>query len=141
MHRGPSVPRQAFLPVGVDQFRRYSYAIELDPAGAGLWYCRVHARTVAPTPQTEQGVQDATRAIELDPTHHTGYGHRAMAYAPLLVPDWQIPLADMNRHIELFTGHNPEAYRLRPLIHDNLGNHAEAEQSRRLPRLIAGARH
>ena len=110
----------------------YSHAIELDPADAGLWRRRSHAHTIAPTPQPEKGVQDATRAIELDPTHHMGYGHRAIAYTRLPTPDWQNALVDMNRHIELYPGHDAEAYRLRALIHDNLGNHAEAERDRLL---------
>ena len=38
----------------------------------------------------------------------------------------------MNRHIELFGGHDPEAYRFRASIHENLGNHAEANRDRRL---------
>ena len=110
----------------------YSHAIELDPTDAGLWRRRSHAHTIAPTPQPEKGVQDATRAIELDPTHHMGYGHRAIAYTRLPTPDWQNALVDMNRHIELYPSHDPEAYKLRALIHDNLGNRAEAERDRLL---------
>ena len=112
----------------------YSQAIELDPADAGLWRRRAHARTIAPTPQPEKGVQDATQAIELDPHHHMGYGHRAIAYTQLPTPDWRQALADMNRHIELFPGHDPEAYKMRAWIHENLGNHAEAERDRQLAR-------
>ena len=33
---------------------------------------------------------------------------------------------------ELYPGNGPEAYRLRVWIHDNLGNHEEAERERRL---------
>ena len=40
----------------------------------------------------------------------------------------------MDRHIELFEGHDPEAYRMRAWIHENLGNHEEAERNRRLAR-------
>ena len=36
----------------------------------------------------------------------------------------------MDRYIELFSRHNPEAYKLRAWIHDNLGNREEAEQDR-----------
>ena len=40
--------------------------------------------------------------------------------------------SNMNRHIELFPSHDPEAYRLRAWIHDNLGNHAEDDRDRRM---------
>ncbi len=110
----------------------YSLAIELDPNDAGFWRRRAHAHTIAPTPQPEKAVQDATRAIELDPHHHMGYGHRAMAYTRLPTPNWEHALADMNRHIERFPGHDPEAYKFRALIHDNLGNAEEAERDRQL---------
>lgn len=53
--------------------------------------------------------KDATRAIELDPDHRMGYGHRALALTQLQTPDWQNDLADMDRHIELFPRHDPEA--------------------------------
>ena len=46
----------------------------------------------------------------------------------LRTPDWHNALAEMDRHIELFPGHDPEAYRLRALIHDNLGNHEKADR-------------
>ena len=82
----------------------------------------------------EKGVEDATRAIELDPDHPMGYGHRAIALTQLPTPDWENALADMDRHIELFPGHDPEAYDLRALIHDNLDNHEEAERERQLAR-------
>ena len=38
----------------------------------------------------------------------------------------------MNRHIELFPGHDPETYRFRALTNDNLGNRAEADQDYQL---------
>ena len=41
-------------------------------------------------------------------------------------------LTHMDRHTELFPSNDPEAYDLRALINDNLGNHEEAEQDRRL---------
>lgn len=104
----------------------YGQAIELDPADANLWRRRAHAHTIAPTPQPEKGVLDATLAIELDPTHRMGYGHRAVAYTQLRTPEWENALADMDRHIELFPGHDPEAYRFRAWVHDNLGNAEEA---------------
>ena len=110
----------------------YSHAIELEPADAGHWRRRSHAHTIAPTPQPEKGIEDATRAIELDPDHPIGYGHRAIAFTQLPTPDWQNALADMDRHIGLFTSHDPEAYRLRAWIHDNLDNHQEAERDRRV---------
>ena len=62
-----------------------------------------------------------------------GYGYRAIALTQLPTPDWQGALADMDRHIELFKGRDPEAYRLRAWIHENLGNHEEAERNRLLP--------
>lgn len=40
----------------------------------------------------------------------------------------------MNRHIELFPSHDPEAYKLRAWIHDKLGNYEEAERDRQLAR-------
>ena len=43
-------------------------------------------------------------------------------------------LADMDRHIGLFEGHDAEAYKMRAWIHENLGNHEEAERDRRLGR-------
>ena len=112
----------------------YSHAIKLNPADAGLWCRRAHAHTIAQTPQPEKGMQDANRAIELDPNHHIGYGHRAIALTQLPTPDCQQALADMNRHIELFPGHDAEAYKMRAWIHENLGNHAEAERDRQLAR-------
>ena len=110
----------------------YSRAIELNPEDAGHWRRRAHANTVAPTPQPERGIEDATRAIGLDPDHPMGYAHRAVAYTRLPTPEWGNALADMDRHIELFEGHDPEAYRMRAWIYDNLGNHAAAERDRQL---------
>ena len=63
-----------------------------------------------------------------------GYGHRAIARTQLQTPDWENALVDINRHIELFPGHNHEAYRLRALINDNLGNHDAAKRDRELAR-------
>lgn len=59
-------------------------------------------------------------------------GHRAIAMTQLPTPDRQQALADMNHHIELFPRHDPEAYRLRAWIHENLGNHAEADRDRQM---------
>ena len=115
-----------------DALADYSQAIKLDPEDAGLWRRRSHAHTIAPTPQPHKGVEDASRANELSPHHPMGYGHRAIALTQLPTPDWQQALTDMNRHIELFPGRNPEAYRLQAWIHQNLGNHAEAERDRQL---------
>ncbi len=112
----------------------YSSAIELNPGDAGHWRRRAHAYTIAPTPEPERGIEDATRAIELDPEHAMGYGHRAMAYTQLPKPEWEKALADMDRHIQLFEGQDPEAYRMWAWIHENLGNHEEAERDRRLAR-------
>ena len=109
----------------------YTRAIELDPDDAGHWRRRSHAYTIAPTPEPERGILDATQAIELDPDHPMGYGHRAIAYTELPTPEWEKALADMDRHIELFEGNDPEAYRLRAWIHENLGDHAEAERDHR----------
>ena len=38
----------------------------------------------------------------------------------------------MYRYIELFEGHDPEAYGFRAWIHENLGNHAEADRDHRM---------
>ena len=117
-----------------DALADYGHAIELDPTDAGLWRQRAHAHTIAPTPQPENGVEDATRAIELDHDHAIGYGHRAIALTQLPTPEWEKALADMDRHIELFPGRDSEAYKLRAWIHDNLGNYEEAERDQRLAR-------
>lgn len=85
------------------------------------------------TPQDPQSaINDATIAIELDPIHHMGYGHRADAYTLLPTPDWQAALEDMDGSIHLHPQHDSKAYRMRAWIHDNLGNHAEAERDRQL---------
>ena len=63
-----------------------------------------------------------------------GYGHRVIALTQLPTPDWENALADMDRHIELFPSHDPDAYDVRAWIHDNLGNHEEAERDRKLAR-------
>ena len=110
----------------------YSLAIELHPTDAGLWRRRSLAHTIAPTPQPEKGVEDATRAIKLDPNHAMGYGHRAIALTQLPTPDWENALADMDRQIALFPSHDPAAYDLRAWIHENLGNHEEADRDREL---------
>ena len=62
-----------------DALAGYSHGVELDPNDAGLWRRRAHAHTIAPTPRPEMAAQDATRAIELEPSHHIGYAHRAVA--------------------------------------------------------------
>ena len=69
----------------------YSSAIELNPNDAGHWRRRAHAFTIAPTPQPERGLEDATRAIGLDPDHPMGYGHRVIAYIHLPTPEWGKP--------------------------------------------------
>ena len=112
----------------------YSGAIELNANDAGHSHRRAHGFTIAPTPQPERGIEDATRAIELDPERPMGYGHRAIAYTQPPTPEWDHALSDMDPHIELFEGHDPEAYRMRAWIHDNLGNHEAAERDRRLVR-------
>ena len=61
-----------------------------------------------------------------------GYGYRAIALTQLPTPDWQGALADMDRRIEQFPHHDREGYDLSAWIHDNLGNHEEAERDRRL---------
>ena len=108
-----------------DALADYSLAIELEPTDAGLWRRRSHAHTIAPTPQPEKGFEDATRAIKLNPDHAMGYGHRAIALTQLPTPDWENALADIDRNIELFPTHDPEAYKLREWINDNLGNYSE----------------
>ena len=70
-----------------DPLADYSHAIELDPADPGLWRQRAHAHTIAPTPQPEKGVEDATRAIELNPDHAMEYGHRAISLTQLPTPE------------------------------------------------------
>ena len=39
----------------------YRQAIELDPSDASFWRRRAHAHTIAPTPQPEKGISDATK--------------------------------------------------------------------------------
>ena len=112
------------------RYRRYAQAINLEPDNPLHWRRRAHAYTIAPTPQPEKGVEDATRAIELNPNHAMEYGHRAVALTQLPTPEWEKALADMDRHIELFPRRDPEGYRLRAWVHDNLGNHEEAERDR-----------
>ena len=63
-----------------------------------------------------------------------GYAHRAVSYSLLPTPDWVRALSDMNRHIELFPGHDPAAHHFRALVHDQLGNQAEAHRDRQLAR-------
>ena len=109
----------------------YSKAIELEPDNPSHWRRRAHAHSVRPIPEPERSIEDATKAIELAPDHHMGYGHRAMAEIQLPTPDWESALSDVNRFIELYPGHDAEAYKLRALIHDNLGNHEEAGRDRR----------
>jgi hypothetical protein len=87
---------------------------------------------VAPTPQPELAIADGTRPIELDPDHHMGYGHRAIAYTILPIPDAQKALDDIDRSIEPQPVHDAEAYKMRPVIHEYIGN--EAEQDRQLER-------
>ena len=56
---------------------------------SGHWRQRAHAHTISPTPEPERGIEDATRAIKLDPEHPMGYGHRAIAYTHLPTPEWE----------------------------------------------------
>ena len=63
-----------------------------------------------------------------------GYGHRATALTQLPTAEWEKALADMDRHIELYPSRDPEAYKMRAWIHENLGNHEKAERDRRLAR-------
>ena len=107
----------------------YPMAIEIAPNNAGHWRRRAHAYTIAPTPEPQKGIDDASGAIELDPHHPMGYGHRAIALTQLPTADWERALTDMNRHIELFPDHDPEAHRFRASIHEKLGNYAEAENT------------
>ena len=41
----------------------------------------------------------------------------------LPTPVWEKALSDTDRYIELFPRHDPEVYKLRGWIHDNLGSH------------------
>ena len=63
-----------------------------------------------------------------------GYGHQAVELTQLPTPEWEKARTDMDRHIELFPGHDAGAYKMRAWIHDNLGNRDEAERDRRLAR-------
>ena len=107
-------------------------AIELEPDNPSYWRRRTHAWSTANPPDFQKAIDDATKAIELGPTHHMGYGHRAVSYTLLPTPDWQAALDDMDRSIPLHPQHDSEAYKMRAWIHDNLGNHAEAERDRQL---------
>ena len=53
-----------------------------------------------------------------------------LVMAQLPKPKWEKALADVDRFIELYPGHDPEAYRLRAWIHDYMGNHEEAKRDR-----------
>lgn len=81
--------RTAYMYAGRydDALADYSHAIELNPNDAGHWRRRAHAYTIAPTPQPERGIEDATRGIELAPDHSMGYAHRAVAYTRLPAPE------------------------------------------------------
>ena len=86
----------------------------------------------------DDALANYSHAIELDPTdpglwHRRSHTH-TIALIQLPTPDWENALADMDRHIELFPSHDPEAYKLRAWIHDNLGNHEEAKRDRQLAR-------
>ncbi len=43
-------------------------------------------------------------------------------------------MTEDNRHIALFPSHDPETYKLRAWVYDNLDDHAAAEQDRQLAR-------
>ena len=110
----------------------YEEAIRIQPEITGLYEARGTAYMYAG--RHDDALADYSLAIELDPNHAMGYGHRAIALTQLPTPDWENALADMDRHIELFPGHDTEAYKLRAWINDNLGNYEEAERVRQLAR-------
>ena len=70
----------------VDAIGDYTTAMELEPANAAHWRRRAHAHNTRPTPQPEKAISDASKAIELDPSHHMGYGHRSVALTILPSP-------------------------------------------------------
>ena len=115
-----------------DAIDDYTTAIEFAPDNPSYWRRRAHAWATANPPEAQKSIADATKAIQLDPNHHMGYGHRAIAYTLLPTPEWNAALADMDRSIPLHPHHDAEAYMMRAWIHDNLGNHAEAERDRQL---------
>ena len=87
---------------------------------------RLHHRAYASTPKRGS----KTPAEPLTLTRTTQWATGALTQLP--TPDCQQALTDMDRHIEPFPSHDPEAYRLRAWIHENLGNHAEADRDRKL---------
>ena len=64
----------------------YTTAIKNAPDHASYWRRRAHAWSTADPPQPQKAIDDATRAIELNPNHHMSYGHRAIANTLLSNP-------------------------------------------------------
>ena len=64
----------------------------------------------------------------------TGHDNRAITFTQPTTPEWENALSDVNRFIELYPGHHPEAYNLSAWIHHNLGNDEAAERDLRLAR-------
>ena len=116
-----------------DDIMDYTTAIAIAPDNPSYWRRRAHAWSAANPPDPKSAIADATQVIELDPTHHMGYGRRAVAYTLLPTPHWQAALEDMDRSIPLHPQHDSEAYKMRAWIHDNFGNHAEADETGNSP--------
>ena len=63
-----------------------------------------------------------------------GYGHRSIALTMLPNPNWHGALADLDRSIKRHPRHDPETYKFRAWINEQLGDHAQAERDRQMAR-------
>ena len=66
-----------------DAIQDYTTAIEFAPDNPSFWRRRAHAWSTADPPQAQGSIDDSTRAIEIDPNHHMGHGHRAQIHGNL----------------------------------------------------------
>ena len=76
----------------------------------------------------------ATRGQELNSCHHISYYHGVIPLTQPPTPEWSSAPTDVNRFIDLYPGHDREAYIMRAWIHNNLGNYEATERYRQLAR-------